>query len=388
MIRGITLTFLVLLIPVTGLAATFASEENVTLSEPVPDNAYLAGASVTVTTGLPADLVAAAGTVNIYAPVAGDVLAAAGTVLIERPVGGDVRAVGGKVTVANDVAGDVAVAGGSVTVSGLARGVYVIGGTVLVTGGATGPVTIYGADVTLSGDIAGDVEVIASDSFTLGNDTRIQGALRYNAPEAVTIPADVVVDGGITYTGSYAYVPTNEEAQRFAIAGAGIFFLVRMLAGMLAAGLVVGLFPSFARTVVNGALYSGTRRSILSVLLGFALFVASPILILLLLLTFVGAGVAFLLGALYLLLILLSYIFAAVIAGAALRRGLSRHLRFLGEVTWRDAVLGVAVLSLIGIIPVVGWFAKLLLTFLAAGALAAIAYRTGFGRPQENIGGE
>lgn len=386
--RGLAGAFLALLIPATSLAATFVGGKNVALSEPVPDNAYLAGASVTVTTNLPADLVAAAGTVNVYAPVSGDVLAAAGTVLIEQPVGGDVRAVGGKVIVANDVAGDVAVAGGSVTVSGLARGVYVIGGTVLVTGGATGPVTIYGTDVTLSGDIAGDVEVIASDSFTLGNDTRIQGALRYNAPEAVTIPADVVVDGGITYTGSYAYVPTNEEAHRFAIAGAGIFFLVRMLAGMLAAGLVAGFFPRFARTVVDGALYAGTRRSILSVLLGFALFVASPILILLLLLTFVGVGVAFLLGALYLLLILLSYIFAAVIAGAALRRGLSRRLRLIREVTWRDAALGVAVLSLIGIIPVVGWMVKLVLTLLAAGVLVVIAYRTSFGRVQENFGDE
>lgn len=376
------LTLLILLFPFTGFAATFIGEEELTLTEPVPDNAYVAGANVNVSTDLPADLTVAGGTVGIYAPVAGDVLATGGTVVIERPVGGDVRAAAGGLHITSDVAGDVAAVGGTISVSGKARGVYVVGGTVQVTGGASGPVTVYGSDITLAGDFAGDVEVIASDSFTISENTHIAGALKYNAPEQAAIPASARIDGGTTYTGSYSYVPTKEEARKFAIAGAGLFLVVRTIAGMIVAGLLVGLFPVFAGRIADMALTSGGRRTSLFALLGFALFVAAPILVLLLLLSFVGAGIALLLGILYLLLLLLSYVFAGVIAGAALRRHAFARFSVRREITWRDAVLGVLVLNLIGIVPVIGPFVKFILAITAAGILTTLAYSFAFRSPE------
>lgn len=379
------LALLILLFPLTGLAATFAGEETLTLSEPVADNAYVAGANVTVSTDLPADLTVAGGSVAIYAPVMGDVLATGGTVVIEKPVGGDVRVAAGRVHITSDVAGDIAAAGGTVNVSGKARGLYIFGGNVQVTGGASGPVTIYGSDISLSGDFTGDVEIIASDRFTVGEGTHIAGTLRYNAPEQAAIPATAAIDGGATYTGSYAYVPTKEEARKFAIAGAGIFLIVRTLAGMIVAGLLVGLFPQFAGRVADMALTSGGRRTSLFALLGFGLLVATPLLILLLLLSFVGAGIALLLGVLYLLLLLLAYIYAGVIAGAALRRHAFSRFTQNREITWKDAVLGVLVLNLVGIVPVVGSFVKFVLAIVAAGILASITYRFAFKSNDEII---
>lgn len=369
-------------LPLTGLAATFASDQELTLTEPVPDNAYIAGANVSVSTDLPADLTVAGGTVGIYAPVQGDVLAAGGTIVIERPVGGDVRAAAGKIHISSDIAGDVAVVGGTVIVSGKARGVYVAGGTVQITGGASGPVTIYGSDIMLAGDFTGDIEIIASDNFTIGEGAHIAGTLRYNAPEQAIIPASAQIDGGTTYTGSYSYVPTKEEARKFAIAGAGLFLVVRTIAGMIVAGLLVGLFPVFAGRIADMALTSGGRRTALFALLGFALFVATPLLVLLLLLSFVGAGIALLLGVLYLLLLFLSYIFAGIIAGAALRRHAFARFSTRREITWRDAVLGILVLNLIGLVPVIGSLVKFLLAVAAAGILATLAYRFAFRSPE------
>jgi len=372
------LALLIFSFPLSGLAATFAGEQTLTLSEPVPDNAYVAGANVTISTDLPADLTVAGGNIGVYAPVQGDVLAAGGTVVIERPVGGDVRAAAGSLHITSDVAGDVAAAAGSVKVSGKARGVYIVGGTVEITGGASGPVTVYGSDIVLAGDFAGDVEIIASDRFTIQEGTHIAGALRYNAPEQAAIPTSAVIDGGVIYTGSYAYVPTKEEARKFAVAGAGVFLVVRTIAAMIVAGLLVGLFPMFAGRIADLSLSSGGRRIALFALLGFALFVATPILIFLLLLSFVGAGIALLLGVLYLLLLFLSYIYAGVIAGAALRRHALSRFTESREITWKDAVLGVLVLSLIGIVPVVGPLVKFILAVVAAGILASLAYRFAF----------
>lgn len=381
--KRLLVTLLIFSIPLTGLAATFASDEELTLTEPVPDNAYAAGANVSVSTDLPADLTVAGGYIGVYAPVAGDVLAAGGTVVIERPVGGDVRAAAGSLHITSEVAGDVAAVGGTIALSKKARGIYVAGGNVQVTGGASGPVTIYGSDIVLAGDFTGDVEIIASDSFTVGENTHIAGTLRYNAPEQAAIPASARIDGGTTYTGSYSYVPTKEEARKFAIAGAGLFLVVRTIAGMIVAGLLVGLFPVFAGRIADMALASGGRRTALFALLGFGLFVATPLLVLLLLLSFVGAGIALLLGILYLLLLLLSYVFAGVIAGAALRRHALSRFSVRREITWRDAVLGVLVLNLIGVVPVVGPFVKFLLAVAAAGILATLAYRFAFRSPED-----
>ncbi|CAN5737793.1 hypothetical protein BH11PAT2_BH11PAT2_00180 [soil metagenome] len=341
-------------------------------------NTYIADTQVTITAPVLGDLAAFGGVVDVYAPVAGEVLAAGGTVLVEKPAGNNVRAVGGRVTVSGDAGGDIAAAGGSVIVTGHSANLFALGGSVDSSGGSTGDVTIYGANVVLSGTYGGNVTVVASNRFTLGSDTHIIGNLRYNAPQQVSIPGNSSIDGVTTYTGSYSYVPTNEEAQRYAIAGAGIFFIVRVLATIIVAGLLAGLFPLFTETVIGSVLPIEPRKLVLTGLLGFGLFVATPILILLLFVSFVGSGLALVLSTLYGLLALLAYVFAGILLGAGLRVFLLYRLRGVRVFTWRDAIIGTVVLYAISLIPMLGLIISLLLTAISAGAIAALAYSFAF----------
>lgn len=373
----ITFIALLLVIPTLASAATFAEDKTLILSTPPVDNAYLAGTSVTVSTPLPADLVALGGTVMTYSAITGDALIAAGTVDIEQAVGGDVRAAGARVTIAGPVSGDVVVAGGRVNVSGGARDMRIAGASVNVSGGAHGPVAIYGADVTLSGEYDGDVEVIASDHFTLGEGTYIHGALKYNAPTQVEVPASAHIDGGATYTGSYAYVPTNAEAQKFALAGAGIFFIVRALSVMIAAGLLAGLFQTFTRALAERAYTRRPARAALLALLGFGVLVAAPMLILFLLVSFVGSGLALLLGSAYMLLFFLSYLYAGILTGGLLRQLPPRRAQ-IQDITWKDALLGTLVLFIIGSIPYIGWVITLVALCFTLGVLVSGLYAFAF----------
>ena len=220
--------------------------------------------------------------------------------------------------------------------------------------------------------------VVASDRLSILPGTHIAGVLKYDAPAQAEIPADAVIAGGVTYTGSSSFLPTNEEAHRLAVAGLGVFFVVRIIALLVAAGLVAGLFPLLANAVAERALDSSLRRLVLLTLLGFAVVVAAPVLILLLLVSFVGTGVAILLGIFYALLLAFSYLFAGLLAGAALARGISKRR----IVSWRDAVLGMLVLALVGAIPVLGGLVALILMLAAAGALISISYRFAFGRAE------
>lgn len=361
-------------------AATYTTARTLVVSEPPEGNVYLAGTDITVAAPLPADVLATGGTVTLAAPVEGDALLAGGTVLVERPIAGDLRAVGAQIVVNTSITGDLSLAGGTVTASSTASEIRVIGGTVRITGSG-GRAVVYGADVYLSGHFAGDVEVIASDRLTLLEGTVVDGSLRYDAPQEALIPSSATVRDGVTYTGASSYLPTIEEAKTFAIAGASVFLLVRIFAVLIVAALLVGLFPAFAQAVADRALARSPGRFALLTLLGFAIVFATPVFIFILLASFVGMGIAFVLLAAYLLLVMLGYLYAGVLAGAALGRGLMKR----EIVTWKLALLGMLVLYLIGTVPVIGGVLTFILFLAATGTIVVLAHRFAFGRVSEEI---
>ncbi len=377
--RALSLALLILLAtPLISSAATVKGGRSLVVSEAAPGNAYFYGGDLTVTAPVAGDLSAAGGTLTVSAPVAGDALLFGGTVNVKSGVEGDLRAVGASVHVENGVTGDVAVAGGTVTIDATPQFAWVAGGKVSLTHGSAGPITVYGNTITLAGTYNGDVTVVAGDGVSLAPGTVIHGAFRYDAPQQADIPTDAVVDGGVTYTGK-SFLPTTQEAKTFAIAGAGIFFLVRVLAVVIAAGLLGGLFPRFAQAVADRSLARSVSRFALLTLLGFATVVATPVFIVLLLVSFAGAAVAFVLGAAYLLLMLLSYFYSAVIAGSALARSIVKRPQFL----WRDAVFGMLAISIVGLVPVLGWFVMLVLFAASCGTLVSLFYRAAFPKDED-----
>lgn len=369
-LSGATLLAVSLVAPAFANAATYAAAKSLVVSGPVVGNAYVAGADVSVPTPLPADLSAIGGTVDVSENVAGDALIAGGNVNVYKPVAGDLRVIAGHAVVHDTVGGDLFAVAANFTDTGeIANGAFVVGGSVSLEGGAEGPVTVYGSDVFLAGTFVGDVRVTASNRLTLGKKTVIKGTLFYDAPETASIPASARLRGGATYTGR-SYLPTAEEAHAFLAAGAGVFLLVKALATIIAAALVVGLFPALAQTLTDDAIARSPRRSFLLAFLGFAVVVATPALLLFLSLTLVGLGLAFLIGAAYLLALLLAYAYAAAIAGSVL----ARRVVHRDTVLWRDAVFGVLALSVIGVVPFVGWLAFLFVFALALGSLVSRAY--------------
>lgn len=365
-------------LPLAASAATLTSARTVVVSEPVSENLYVAGSDVTLAAPLGGDLVASGATLSVSSTIAGDALLAGGRVDVRKAVAGDVRAVGGEVLVDATIGGDLMAIAGTITASTTATDMHLLGATVRVSGSG-GKVMVYGADVYLSGLLQGDVTVTASDKVFLAEGTQITGSLNYDAPQQVVVPASAVITGGVIYTGSSAFLPTNEEAKRFAIAGAGVLLITRILAVVIAAGVVVGLFPVLAHMVVGHTIRRTPRRFVLLALLGFAAIVATPILILFLLVSFVGIALAVLLVALYVLMLLLAYLYAGLVSGAALSHALFKKDR----ITWRTAVLGTLALCLVGSVPVIGFIVVSVLTSASLGALMAVVYKASFGNSEE-----
>lgn len=364
--------------PPTAPAALHTGQSLV-VATTTPGNSYAAGASVIVTSRTTGDLSALGGSVVVAAPTEQDLLICAGSASVRAPVAGDLRLLALHASIEKPVDGDLAAVGVSVVDDARAGGsTFITALTAVALGGAGGPATIYGNTVTLGGDFAGDVHVTAADRLTLMPGAHIHGALTYEAPLPAAGLEAAVIDGGVHYSAA-SYLPGARVSRSLSWASIGIFLLVRVLAALVVAGLVAGLFPALASAVLFEGYGRTARHVLLTTLLGFAALVVTPVLILLLALTAVGLGLAILLGILYALLIFTGLIYTGITVGAAFAR---RFLR-VGAVRWRDAVLGTLALSLAVLIPVAGGIILGLLLSFTTGALLHIAFRFAFMRSPE-----
>jgi hypothetical protein len=391
--RRIFLTLLVaILLPTSAFAAhtvkaapaSFAAAQSLIAASSSPGNAYVVGASVVLTAPVAGDFSALGGSVITAAPVAGDDLILAGSISSRASVTGDLRVIGGTVEVNEPVGGDLVALGFSIHDTGRAKGsVFIVGANTTLDNGAAGPVTIYGNNVSLAGDFSGDVTVVAGSRLALASGTVIHGKLSYEAPQMAIIDPSAVIVGGSTYTNA-SYLPDVGTSKMLAFASIGFFLIARIIGALILAGLLAGLFPKFAEAGVARILSMQVRDILLTVLLGFAILVATPIIIILLLLTFVGIGLALLLLILYALLTFLAVLYAGILLGGVL----SRQAIQRDHIVWHDGVLGMAVLSLVALIPFAGLPVVLLLTLFSAGTLLQMFFLFAFPRevyPSESL---
>lgn len=366
------------LLPVSAFAAnspsSFAAARSLLSASSSPGNAYAAGVSVVLTAPVTGDFSAFGGSVVTAAKVSGDELLVAGSISSRAKILGDLRVLGGSINIGESVGGDLAAFGLSVYNAGRVAGsIFIVAANTTLTNGASGPVTIYGNNISLAGDFAGNVDIIASGRVTLAEGTIIRGKFSYEAPERAGIHASSTILGGVKYTNA-SYLPDIGTSRILALVSVGFFLFVRILGALILAGLLAGLFPRLAEAVVERAYAERARSVLLTMLLGFAILVTAPILILLLAITFVGIGLAFLLLLIYGVLVLFSLLYAGILLGSMFARRFAKR----ETVLWRDGVLGMLALSLIALVPIAGPFVVLFLMVFSAGALLLISFNFAF----------
>jgi len=381
--RFFLIPLVLILIPLSVFAArpmaSFSIARSLLSASSSLGNSYAAGVSVVLTAPVAGDFSAVGGSIVTAAPIAGDDLLLAGSINSRASVAGDFRAVGWSINIEKPIVGDLVAFGFSVYDSGRP------GGSVLVAavnpsleGGASGPVTVYGNNVSLAGDFASDVVVVASGRIAIATSTVIRGSLSYEAPEEATIPASAMIIGGVKYK-NLSYLPNTGASHALSLISMWFFLLARILGALILAGLLAGLFPHLAEMVAE-RVYKGNSRSILlTLLLGFAVFVATPILLAILALTFVGIGIALLIFVAYILMVFLALIYAGILIGSIIAHSYTRR----EAVLWHDGLLGMLILSLIMFVPFIGPFIVFLLTIFSAGSLLLIFFNFAFPHEEE-----
>jgi cytoskeletal protein CcmA (bactofilin family) len=366
-----------------GAEAAIQAGDELFITSPVPKNAYLFAGRLVIIERLQADGVLAGGSIVVNAPVRRDLLAAGGDVVVNAPVGGNVRAAGGSVTINGEVGGDLVLAGGRVIVGPATRvagDLLIAGGEVIIDGSIAGDLRAVGGRIAFNGEVAGTAHFRGSDlslnghlggpAEFAGEDVHLGPAARFDADVVYWQRAGEIAFGPALAPEANAVFRDDLRfaAPRYSVREAGrkaMFAWVSLsfLSGVLMLLLLVFLAPGFTRLAgsrLAGAFWPKTGIGLLYLL-------ATPPLVLLLMITLIGLP----LGLFFAFLYGFSLLFAAPLTAATLVRWLElrRDAQWSrGKIVLVGLVLFVAI-KLLLFIPVVGWLLVLIPVCAAFGAL-------------------
>lgn len=319
--------------------------------------------TVSKDTVIKGSLLAAASSVIIDGTINGDLYCAGQTIIVRGTISGDVLCVGQTLDVSGTVGGNIRSIGQLLTISApVKRNVVVAGQTVNLAPEAaiTGELLAAGQTIRLNNFVGGDVNA-AAESILLGEKTRIAGNFTYTSPNAASEATGASVIGRISHL-----LPPKEETKpvknwmpkakpwQTRAAGSAVFYLI--------VGALVVLFAREKMTKIKEQMLA---RPWFDGLVGFLTMIGAPIVIMMVAMTLIGIPIAIILGVIFVVMIVLSRIYVAVIVGDKLLSGLGRKKPGL----FLQMVIGVITIELLAVVPVLGWFVGCVATLWGLGGI-------------------
>jgi cytoskeletal protein CcmA (bactofilin family) len=337
--------------------------ETVTKRGTILEDVYLAGGTIDVSADVQGDVVAAGGRISIGQRVTGDVLAAGGTVDIGGDVLDDVRVAGGTVTLHGHVGGDAVATGGTVELepeASVGGRAWFGGGDVRVAGRVATHLKAAGQHVTISGTVHGDVQVTGQEVEILPS-ARIAGSFTYRSPHPARIDSAAVISGGVVRL-PYHEPSLAEEVLRRLIVVAAL--------GALGAVLIL-VFPGFS----HGAVRTLSGEPWLSVGLGAAVLVGTPVAAVLLMVTVVGSALGVASLVVYALALMAGFLTGALCTGDLLLGWMRPGATSSVGSSVVALLVALIAISLVRWIPVLGGLVSFGVLLFGLGALVLQGYR-------------
>ena len=344
-------------LPLQAAAADLRQGPRVTVGtgQTINDDIYAAGGTISIDGNVNGSVIAAGGTITVSGTVTRDVMVAGGTINVTGKVGGSVRAVGGNLTLN-------APSGGTI-----GRDLVIASGTATVAAPVARRVTMGSGDLTLRGRVGGDVRGRV-DHLRLDG-AQIGGNLDYTSDNSVARTNGARVAGTTT-----RHTPTDRGPRG---AADGFLRWLRGLIGIFALGvLLLLLLPRFSTRSID------TLRAEpwASLGIGAAILVVTPIVALIVFIVGLLVGgwwLGLLLVPLWILALAIGYVVSGFLLGRLIfaRLGWGRYhdvLALLG---------GLFVLTVVGLVPLIGWLVSLAAFVAGAGAVALVVGRRAQVRP-------
>jgi hypothetical protein len=339
----------------------------------VSDDVYAAGSDVQILGTVNGDVFAAGNSVTVAGTVTGGVFAVGNNVSVTGEVQHGVHAAGNTISISGPVAQDVVVAGSTFNAAAagvIGRDLLLATGTAIVNAPVGRNIQVASGNVTLTAPVGGDVQAQVSN-LHLTDSAHVAGTLTYTSNNEAVIAPGATVGAGIQHVLPQAQVA---PASSGVSAGWAVVGWLRGLVGLAMIGLLfVFLLPRFSEKTVE----IGRTTFWTSFGLGLALLIGVPIAAVVLFILGIMLGgwmLAFALLAIYAMVCATGAAFAAMLTGRLVVEALRQPQQHLA---W-NLLEGLALLGVIGLLPVVGGVVLVLACVIGIGALAlsiAQAYR-------------
>jgi cytoskeletal protein CcmA (bactofilin family) len=351
-------------LPLPAAAADLRQGTDVTVArtETVNDDIYAGAGTISIEGTVNGNVIAGGGTVTVSGNVTRDVIVGGGTINVTGHVGGSIIAAGGNLTLNGPVEHDIVVTGGMIDIGSgatIGRDLVIAGGSATVAAPVTRRVQMSSGSLTLRGRVTGDVRGRV-DHLKLDG-AQIGGNLDYTSNNPVEL-----VNGARVAGTTSRHMPTDSRG-----AGNGFLGWLRGLIGIFALGLIlIFLVPGIGTRAIDTL----RAQPWLSLGIGAAILIIPPIVALIVFVIGILIGgwwLGLLLIPLWILLLAIGY----VVSGFLLGRLLFARLGWAG---YHDALAllgGLFVLTVVGLLPVLGGFVGLAALVFGAGALALTVSR-------------
>ena len=360
----ISLLILPLAISSVFAAKNFERNETVLLSKDdvVEGDYFAAGERITIAGTINGDAYIAGGNVIIEGEINGDLIAAGGTVNIRGKVAQDVRVAGGQVTVSGNVGGNVTLVGGSLEVSDFAK----ITGSLVSAGGNLSVFAPIGKGATIGVGAATIGNLINGDVTAGVGELALTPSAKVNGDLTYWSDADVQIQDGAEVLGKTTHnFPQKKETQepKKALSGLLAFFkIASFLAALIIGVILIKFAPQFTKVTTETV----ANKTALSLGIGLAALIITPLLILIIAVTIIGIPLALILLVLFLITIYLSKIFVSVAIGRKIVETINQKAG-----NYAVFILGLLVYTLITLIPIIGSVVAILAVLGGVGAIVA-----------------
>jgi len=294
--------------------------------------------------------------------------------LIDKPIVGDLMVAGKELKIVTDISGDVYVAGGEVEIDGnIAGNLIVVGGEVKVLGKVVknlimaggklevgelaeiGGYTLTGGqEISLLGKFMGPVK-LGAKSLLVGQKAIINGNLEADVTSS-EISSDSKIVGEKNIKIHEVKNPEIEKNQFKKIGYAGKF--ISFLSKLLVLLVFVKLFgKKMSHINIKNSFWANIG-------LGLMILIVAPFVMLILAITVIGLPLSLILLVIYLLSLYLSTIITSVVVG----KYIFVKNKFKENI-YLQSIVGLLVISLLGLIPVVGGLTKFTVVLFGIGII-------------------
>ena len=288
------------------------------------------------------------------------------------------RVAGGNIIISGNTTDDVIAVGGQVHVlsEAVIGGDFVAAaGRVVVEGHVSGESKITAEEVVINGVIEGDVRIYAEKVIVKENAV-VSGSLEYTSGREAKVNEEAQVLGGIVFS--------EKNYHEKAAAGAGIlggllfiggisllgiFLIVKVVAIILTTFVLVLVFNKSSKSIVDATFESFWMK----VLYGLIVLFVVPVVLLFLAVTLIGFPLAFLALLVYVFIISLAKIYAAVSLGSLLHKWIKKPKGYV--MSWKTVSLGLVAVFLLVMIPFFGWLVLCILTVASVGSISSLVIR-------------